>query len=236
MLGAAVLPLALLVLRDAPAGTEPPRTGHRHADPRHRGPRPPIVSRAQWHADERLVREHASYSGPVRAVFLHHTGHPNGYDCAEVPAMLRTLQAAHVLGRGWDDVGYNFLVDRCGTIYEGRSGGVARPVRGSHTEGFNAGTVGIAALGSYGAGEPVPAALLAGIAKVAAWKLSARVDPRSTVRLVSTATGTRYRKGERVRLPAISGHRDGHRTHCPGEALYRRLPEIRDAVVRLRAR
>ena len=235
LLSAAVLPLALVALRDAPTGPGPSHTD-RHTPPPRPGPRPPIVTRAQWHADEMMVRDHHAEAGTVSAVFIHHTGHPNTYTCDEVPDMLKALQVEHVHGQGWDDIGYNFLVDRCGTIYEGRSGSVARPVRGSHTEGFNVGTVGIAAVGSYGPGETVPQALLTGIARVAAWKLRPQADPRGTVRLTSTANGTRYRKGQRVELPVISGHRDGHRTRCPGDALYKRLPEIRDAVARLRAR
>ncbi|MGP3998624.1 peptidoglycan recognition protein family protein [Streptomyces sp. 8N706] len=233
-LGAVVLPLALLVMRDAPVRLVPPEpivVGPRQP----RGaPQPAIVSRAAWRADERMVRHQATYTGAVSAVFIHHTGHPNGYDCADVPAMLRALQTDHVRRQGWDDIGYNFVVDRCGTVYEGRAGGVGRSVHGAHTKGFNADSVGIAALGSFDAGVTVPRALIDGIAKVAAWKLRYGADPRGMVRLVSTNDESKYKEGATAELHVISGHRDSHQTRCPGDALYRRLPAIREAAARLR--
>ncbi|GGT59844.1 hypothetical protein GCM10010271_73870 [Streptomyces kurssanovii] len=230
VLGAGAVALALLVLRDAPYRPAPP-------EPVAVGPvvpRPPIVSRKAWRADEGMVRERATYTGAVSAVFLHHTGHLNGYDCADAPRMLREMQRDHVESDGWDDIGYNFVVDRCGTIYEGRAGGVGRPVQGAHTKGFNDDSIGIAALGTFGPGTTVPPALEAGIVKVAAWKLRSGADPRGTVRLVSTNDESTYEKGEVARLHVISGHRDAFRTDCPGDVLYERLPVIREAVARLR--
>ena len=232
-MGAAVVPLAVLMLRDAPVRTALPEPA---AKPGTVGtaPMPTIISRAAWHADEHLVKEHATYTGSVNAIFIHHTGHSNGYDCADAPAMLRSMEEAHVEGDGWDDIGYNFVVDRCGTIYEGRAGGVTKAVRGAHTKGFNAHSVGIAALGNFGPGVKVPKALIEGIAKVAAWKLRRGIDPRGTVRMVSTNDASLYRRGEVVRLHAVSGHRDAYRTDCPGDALYAQLPAIRKEMARLR--
>ncbi|MEU0087470.1 peptidoglycan recognition protein [Streptomyces sp. NPDC006274] len=230
VLGAGAVVLALLVIRDAPlrpARPEPVAVGPGV-------PRPPIVSRKTWRANEGLVRERAAYTGAVNAVFLHHTGHLNSYDCADVPRMLRAMQQDHIESEGWDDIGYNFVVDRCGTIYEGRAGGVGRPVRGAHTKGFNSDTIGIAALGTFGPGTKVPPALEAGIVKVAAWKLWPGADPRGTVRLVSTNDESKYKKGEAAVLAVISGHRDSFRTNCPGDVLYERLPAIRESVARLR--
>ncbi|MCC5032493.1 peptidoglycan recognition protein [Streptomyces sp. WAC 00631] len=233
--GAVVLPLALLAVRDAAVRSDPPGR-HEPAAIRPAAPRPAIVSRQKWDADEDLVRERAPYSGAVSAVFVHHTGHPNGYDCADVPELLRSLQTEHVTHEGWDDIGYNFVVDRCGTIYEGRAGSASRPVRGAHAKGFNAHTVGIAALGTFTEGVPVPGELIAGMAKVAAWKLRPGADPRGTVRLTSSNDESRYDKGDKAELNVISGHRDGYETDCPGEALYQRLPALREAVARLRDR
>ncbi|WP_410539723.1 peptidoglycan recognition protein [Streptomyces sp. KL2] len=235
VLGAALLPLALLVARDVPAHLlEPPvPEAAGPADP-YTAPQPAVVSRKAWRADENLVREEASYTGPVSAVFVHHTGHPNGYDCSDVPRMLRALEADHIEGQGWDDIGYNFVVDRCGTIYEGRGGGIGRPVYGAHTKGFNRNSVGVAALGTFGAGEEVPREVVEAIAEVAAWKLRPGADPQGRVRLVSTNDESRYDKGESATFDVISGHRDSHRTDCPGQALYDRLPEIRAETTRLR--
>lgn len=231
---AAVLPLTLLMLRDAPVRLvlPPPEAPvHKRA---HGVSQPTIVTRAGWHADESMVREHAVYTGAVRAVFIHHTGESNTYDCADVPRMLRAVEESHIKGNGWDDIGYNFLVDRCGTIYEGRAGGITRQVRGAHTTGFNADSVGIAVLGNYGRGAEVPRVIVRALAEVAAWKLRPGSDPRGTVRLVSTNGASRYPKGEAAVLHVISGHRDAYQTNCPGEALYAELPAIRAAAAALR--
>ncbi|MEU2669147.1 peptidoglycan recognition protein [Streptomyces sp. NPDC007164] len=200
-------------------------------------PRPAIVSRAQWRADETKRDPHAHYAGGVRAVFIHHTDTPNGYDCAGVPRTLRNLYTGQTRDRSWGDLGYNFLVDKCGTIYEGRAGGADRPVVGSHTLGFNQGTTGIAAIGTFGPGTPVPAAMEHAIAALAAWKLGlGGVDPAGKVRLTSTNGKSRYAKGTSAEFDAISGHRDGFATNCPGEALFARLPAIRTLATNLQSR
>lgn len=175
------------------------------------------------------------YDTKIMAVFVHHTDGPNDYDCArDVPAILRTIEDHHIHAMGWDDIGYNFAVDRCGTIYEGRAGGVDRAVMGAHTEGFNAHSVGIAALGHFGEGVKVPRPMLRAIAAIAAWKLDPGIDPRGRVRLVSSNNASRFRKGTTADLNVISGHRDVFQTDCPGQALYDALPWIRQEAAQLR--
>lgn len=200
-------------------------------------PRPAIVSRAQWRADETRRDRHAHYAAGVRAVFIHHTDTPNGYDCADVPRTLRNLYTGQTRDRSWGDLGYNFLVDKCGTIYEGRAGGADRPVVGSHTLGFNQGTTGIAAIGTFGPGTQVPAAMEHAIAALAAWKLGlGGVDAAGKVRLTSTNGKSRYAKGTSAEFDAISAHRDGFATNCPGQALLARLPAIRTLAASLQGR
>lgn len=101
---------------------------------------------------------------------MHHTADSNDYTCAEAPAVIRGIYAYHVMQLGWKDIGYNFLVDRCGTLYEGRKGGVDRPVMGAHAYGFNTETTGVSVLGTYTDVTPSQA-VLAAVARVAAWKL-----------------------------------------------------------------
>ncbi|WSQ62624.1 peptidoglycan recognition protein [Streptomyces sp. NBC_01217] len=200
-------------------------------------PRPAIVSRTQWRADETKRDRHAHYAKKVMAVFIHHTDTPNGYDCADVPRTLRNLYTGQTRDRSWGDLGYNFLVDKCGTIYEGRAGGADRPVVGSHTLGFNQGTVGIAAIGTFGSGTTVPAVMEQAIAALAAWKLGlSGIDPTSKVRLTSTNDQSRYPKGTSTEFDAISAHRDGFATNCPGEALFSQLPAIRTMAARLQGK
>ncbi|MDT0344982.1 peptidoglycan recognition protein family protein [Streptomyces litchfieldiae] len=235
---AAVLPLAVVVTWDAPpltAEPEAPRPARRPLPAvEQAAPRPTVVSRAVWGADEELRRDDVTYTGAARAVFIHHTNHPDDYDCADAPEMLRAMHADHVTRMGWDDLGYNFVVDKCGTIYEGRAGGLDRYVLGAHTTGFNMDSVGIAALGDFADAGGVPEALVTAIAEIAAWKLRPGTDPRGEVRLVSTNDDSRVPEGDPAELAVISGHRDIVQTHCPGDALYAELPRIRDEAARVR--
>ncbi|MFJ6066277.1 peptidoglycan recognition protein [Streptomyces tendae] len=204
---------------------------------RYAAPRPDIVPRSVWLGDAARAQPAPRYDDKVVAVFVHHTDTPNGYDCADVPAILRGVYQGQTGARDWDDIGYNFVVDRCGTVYEGRAGGIDRPVTGAHTQGFNHRTTGIAALGTYTAGVPVPDELTDAIAAVAAWKLGETgTDPRAQVALVSSNGLSRFAAGATARLPAVAGHDDGYATSCPGAALSARLGDIRDAAARLQGR
>ena len=186
---------------------------------------PPIVPRSTWGADEKIRRGPPSYATDVRFAIVHHTAGKNGYTQAEAPAIVRGIQLFHVQGNGWNDIGYNFLVDRFGTIYEGRFGGVDRNVVGAHALGFNTGSFGIALLGTYEDAAPSAAALDA-IARLIAWRLDlAHVDPTAFLTVISGGS-ERYASGIPVLLSAVSGHRDTGFTACPGDVLYGRLGMI----------
>ncbi|MFI0543712.1 peptidoglycan recognition protein [Streptomyces sp. WSLK1-3] len=199
-------------------------------------PEPPIVSRADWGADESLSPDPSEYNADVKAVFVHHTAGSNDYTCAESASIVRAVYAYHTApapnGNGWNDLGYNFLVDKCGTIFEGRKGGVDQPVLGAHTYGWNRESTGIAVIGEYTAAGASNAALTS-VARIAAWKLGQYgVAPDSTVQLKAGATqknlaGTSFTAGESYTFNRISGHRDGYATECPGTSLYGQLPTIR---------
>ncbi|MER5279136.1 peptidoglycan recognition protein [Streptomyces sp. NPDC002809] len=197
-------------------------------------PRPPITSRAGWGADESISPEEPDYlpGGRIKAVVVHHTAESNTYTCAQAPAVVRGIYAYHVKQLGWKDVGYNFLVDKCGTVYEGRKGGVDRPVQGAHAYGFNTETVGISVLGTYTDTAP-PQAALVSVARIAAWKLGQYgVNPAGTTTLTAGDAGTNYfrkswAKGAQLPFPVIHGHRDGYNTQCPGDAFYKQLATIR---------
>ncbi|MEU0676920.1 peptidoglycan recognition protein [Streptomyces sp. NPDC006172] len=233
--------LALVLCADSGERAATARPLH-SAGPRrtvaHLAPRPPVVPRSAWLADlAGRTQPPPRLDDEVVAVFVHHTDSPNAYDCADAPRVVRHLYAGQTGARGWDDIGYNFLVDRCGTIYEGRAGGIDRAVTGAHTQGFNHRTAGVAALGTFTAGTRVPQPMLDAIAALAAWKLGpAGIDPRTTVRLTSSSSHSRYAAGVTVSLPALAGHDDGFETTCPGAALTARLPEIRRTAARLQGR
>jgi hypothetical protein len=168
----------------------------------------------------------------VKAVFVHHTAGTNDYSCADSASIIRGIHAYHTQTEKWNDIGYNFLVDKCGTIFEGRKGGVDLPVLGAHTYGWNRESAGIAVLGNYNDVGASTAALTS-VARIAAWKLGQYgVDPNSTVQLKAGATqknlaGTSFTAGSLYTFNRISGHRDGYATECPGNTLYGQLPTIR---------
>ncbi|MEU0370814.1 N-acetylmuramoyl-L-alanine amidase [Streptomyces sp. NPDC006283] len=189
---------------------------------------PPIVGRAGWGADESLVADPPTYLSKVDAVFVHHTAGTNDYVCAESPAIIRGILTYHVKTNGWNDIGYNFFVDKCGTVFEGRAGGVEKPVQGAHTYGFNGYSSGISVLGDYENGGTPTAAAKQAVADVAAWKLGLHgVDPEARVTLTAAADTGVWKKGQAAELYTVSGHRDGFATLCPGATLYSALPEIR---------
>lgn len=199
------------------------------------GPRPAIVTRRGWGADEKLREKKFVYTGKVKAAFVHHTATGNNYTCAQAPSVIRGIYRYHVRSMGWRDIGYNFLVDKCGKIYEGRAGGVAKPVLGAHTLGFNTNTTGIAVIGSHGSKKPSASAVTA-VAKLTAWKLGLHgANPRGKTTLTSGG-GNLYRKGKNVRLNVISGHRDGFATACPGQQLYGKLGSARTKAAELQGR
>jgi hypothetical protein len=186
---------------------------------------PPIVPRSGWNADEGIRRGSPAYASAVRLALVHHTAGGNAYTAAQAPAIVRAIQLYHVKGNGWNDIGYNFLVDRFGTVYEGRYGGITKNVVGAHAEGFNTGSVGVAVLGEYSS-LAVAAQARASVAGLLAWRLDlAHVDPASTQSYISGGNA-RFPAGLPVFLRTVSGHRDTGFTSCPGTALYNLLNAI----------
>jgi hypothetical protein len=186
---------------------------------------PLIISRFSWQADESIRRHAPRYADRVHYAVVHHTAGSNAYTREQSAAIVRGIEIYHVKGNGWDDIGYNFLVDKYGQVFEGRSGGVDRPVIGAHALGFNNGATGIAVIGSYSTTRISPAAKAA-LEQLLAWRLDvAHVDPLSTLAWRSGGN-PRFPAGVPVFLRAISGHRDTGFTDCPGNALYAMLPQI----------
>ncbi|MBO0915964.1 peptidoglycan recognition protein family protein, partial [Streptomyces laculatispora] len=226
--GATVLPALSRSATDAAAGYAP------GAKP-YIGPRPRIVTRKGWGADEKIRERAFAYTKTVKAAFIHHSATGNNYACSQAPSVLRGIYRYHVKSNGWRDIGYNFAVDRCGNIYEGRAGGVTKAVMGAHTLGFNTNTMGIAVLGTFSNSDP-PAAAIDAVAELTAWKLGLfEANPKGKVNLVS-AGSNKYKKGKVVKLNVISGHRDGFATECPGARLYKKLGTTRTSSARLQGR
>ncbi len=213
-----------------PGGSQPPRDTANASHSSYPGP-DILWNRAQWGADESKMTWTPEYSSTLKAGFVHHTVQATSYTPAEVPGMIRADYQYHAVTRGWGDIGYNFLVDYFGRVWQGRAGTYSRPLIGAHTGGFNSYTFGIAIIGDFSR-YSVPSAVNTAISKTFAWKLAASDrDPTGYTQLTSSGGGTsRYAAGVTVTKPVIMGHRDVGSTACPGEYSYVHLPAIRTAV------
>jgi hypothetical protein len=166
-----------------------------------------------------------SYGSTVKLGVVHHSDSGNDYSAGQVPGILRGIQAYHMDGRGWSDIAYNFVVDKYGGLWEGRAGGIDRPVVGAHAQGFNTNTVGVMVLGNYLAAQPSGAAIES-VSKVIGWKMSLHGnDPAGSVSFTSGGS-PRYAAGVTVNLPGVVGHGDTGATSCPG-SIANYLPQIR---------
>ena len=178
---------------------------------------PLILSRASWGANERIRRGRPRYADTLRFAVVHHTAGSNSYTRAQSAAIVRGIQRYHVLANGWDDIGYNFLVDKYGQIFEGRYGGVDRNVVGAHAQGFNTGSSGVALIGNVRGHVRLTAAARSALARLLAWRLDvAHVDPLSTIQLALD------------RQPALPDGPEPHAAHDlrpPRHGLHRPAPE-----------
>jgi hypothetical protein len=195
-----------------------------------RAPRPPIVSRAEWGADESLRYSNGKESwppafAPTTKLIVHHTDTAN--NDPNPAATVRAIYRYHAISQGWGDIGYNFLIDATGRIYKGRNSHApgsdadtitgqnaqGEGVTGAHARGYNSGSVGVSLLGTLTNQDATPAAKRA-LEDLLAWEADLHhIDPHG-----STSD------------PNIAGHRDVGDTQCPGGAFYATLPQVRDAV------
>jgi hypothetical protein len=181
---------------------------------------PGIRTRASWGADESKVERPPTYMRDVRFAVVHHTAGTNSYTAEQADDVIRAIYAYH-LRNGWDDIAYNFLIDRFGRVWEGRAGGITQAVMGGHAAGWNGGSTGVAVLGNFESAAP-PSAAVRAIDELVAWKLDVHhVDPQgTTTEVAGGGSSNRYPRGTRVELPTIIGHRRTNSTACPGSHLY----------------
>jgi hypothetical protein len=192
--------------------------------------RPGMVSRAGWGASDCPPRSGPEY-GSVKAAYVHHTVSTNDYTRSEAPSVVLGICRFHRNSNGWNDIGYNFLVDKYGVLYEGRAGGVDRAVIGAQAQGYNSQTTGIANIGTF-TSVPQSSAALDAMARLIRWKLPLHGAPTAGSTTVTSAGGdtNRYAAGRSVRLNRVAGHRDTNLTECPGSALYGQLGDLRARV------
>ena len=189
---------------------------------------PAIIPRAQWGGETECRPRDTPTLGTVQMAFVHHTVSANEYGPADSAAMVLGTCRFHRNTNGWDDIGYNFLVDKYGQVFEGRAGGIDQPVVGAQAQGWNAQSTGVANLGTY-EGVPQTDQALDAMARLIAWKLPLHGAPVSGTVTLRSAGGSsnRFPSGSMHTFERISGHRDGNATSCPGAQLYAQLPRIR---------
>ncbi|MDG6105511.1 N-acetylmuramoyl-L-alanine amidase [Dactylosporangium aurantiacum] len=195
---------------------------------------PAILRRAAWGANEQQMNWRPQYAQYVKAVALHHTATGNDYRPEDVPKILRSIYQYQTVSRGWGDIGYNVLVDRFGRLWEGRSGGLSRPVVGAQAGGFNTGTAGVAMIGDFRTVN-VPQVVQEATAQYTAWKLSLQqaIDPRGTVSLTGGGSTSRYPAGTTVTVPRVFPHQQTNPTECPGAKGLAALPWVRERAAAL---
>jgi len=186
--------------------------------------RPTINSRSSWGA--RPPKEAYDYARDVEHAVVHHSVTQNDYSPADVPSILRSIQAFHQDARGWNDIAYNFAVDKFGGVWEARGGGITSTVIGGHALGANTATTGVVTLGDFSTAS-APQAMIDSVGDLIGWKLAIHgVDPSGAADYQIRATD-RYLEGTHVVLASVIGHRDVGLTGCPGDLLYPYLNAIR---------
>ncbi|RLV47979.1 hypothetical protein D9V37_17915 [Nocardioides mangrovicus] len=179
---------------------------------------PTIITRAQWGAQANKPCDSPQVSSRTLGVVIHHTAGSNSYTAAQSAAIMRATQAYHMNGRGWCDIGYNYLVDRYGQIFEGRNGGVDQMVRGAHAGNFDVNTyaAGISMMGNFQVAKP-PAALRKAVIRLVGWRLGTfYLSPRGKYKL----DGHTFNRIEGHRDVYLSGLRPATSTDCPGKYAY----------------
>lgn len=182
-------------------------------------PQPGFVHRNAWGAAFGLTND--IYLPPavyttVTHLIVHHSAGTNS--SSNWPGVVASIFDFHVNTNGWSDVGYNWLIDPNGILYEGRGGG--ENVRGAHMCGYNNNTMGVCVLGNF-VNIPPPASALETLTRLLAWKCCKEgIEPGGSGPIVSYSGYMQH----------ISGHQDGcapNYTECPGGLLYEQLDDLR---------
>jgi len=159
-----------------------------------------IVSRGEWGAlNPRCTYDINPY---INAITIHHTATSNVYSDAK--RVVRAIQNFHMFTRKWCDIGYHFLIDKDGNIYEGRPLWAV----GAHVKGHNTGNIGVSVIGNYEYTD---------------------INEKQLNALINLLTWLCYKYN--IPIENIKGHGDYNpATKCPGKYLYKHLPEIREMV------
>ena len=192
-----------------------------------------VTTREEWGANPAYLNWWPNYA-PADHVVVHHTAGTNDYTPEQSPSIVRGIYYYHAVVLGWGDIGYNFLVDKYGQVFEGRYGTLdsdpGTMVVGGHAYGANTGTMGISMMGNYSSTDPSEIQIER-VGQMAGWFLGRAgvVDAYGSSRFTFHAT-QKYRRGQTIDLDVISAHRDVGYTTCPGDAGYSMMDWIRSAA------
>lgn len=192
---------------------------------------PTLVTRQGWGANESYRGNCGATGMDYNALTLHHTAGSNNYDAASAAAQVRGAYQYHTQTLGWCDIGYHALVDKFGTIYEGRRGGLSEGVMGAHAGGYNHGTFGISMVGNYEI-APINEAIIQSVGQIAGWRAAqSGFDPAGTIQMTSGGSSyAKYPAGDTRTFQRFHGHRDVGATTCPGSHAVARWSDIRNAT------
>ena len=190
----------------------------------------PVTTRAEWGANASYMTWDPEYASAGHVV-VHHTAGTNNYSAEQSASIVRGIYYYHAVTLDWGDIGYNFLIDKFGTVFEGRSGSLAAPGGrmsvGAHARGVNTGTMGLSMMGDYSSVSPSEAQL-SSVGKMAGWFLRrAGISDANGWAGLHVWTTERYQAGSTVSMPRILAHRDVGYTSCPGDVGYSKLGIIR---------
>jgi hypothetical protein len=204
-------------------------------------PQPKVIPRVDWGADESYRFDSSGHEiwppafYPVQKLIAHHTATKNSDP--DPAATIRSIYYYHAVTQGWGDIGYNFLIDEAGNVYEGRrtfdypsgsspteENSLGEGVTAAHAQGYNSGTVGIALLGTL-THQDATAAARSALERLLGWASDHHgIDPQGSSLYTNPVSGTQ------ATFPNIAGHRDVVATECPGGVFYATLPTIRSDV------
>lgn len=187
---------------------------------------PTIVSRSSWGA--RSPSCTLTQMSTLNRAVVHHTAGDSDFNTTSLDAskaIVRAIQNSHMDGNGWCDIGYHFLVDKLGNIFEGRSGSLTGYPQGAH-DNTNTNSFGFNVMGNFASGHQTPTAIqLSKLYDVVAWKMPSGWSPYG---------GGSYAGKSGVGY--VCGHRDVYATECPGDNVYSKIGantsggEMRNAV------
>ena len=193
----------------------------------------PVVTRAEWGANQAYMTWSPKYANAAHVV-VHHTAGTNNYTAAQSASIVAGIYYYHAVTLDWGDIGYNFLVDKYGQVFEGRYGTLSsaagKMVIGGHARGVNTGTMGISMMGNYVSTSPTDVQIDR-VGKMAGWFLKrSGVTNASASASFTILTTEKYKAGQVVNLPRILAHRDVGYTTCPGDGGYSKMGQIRSVA------